>query len=85
MKQTKQFLRPLLMAIVMMVGMLVPQGAWAQEELWVDGETITISSNASYDAIEVFRGGFLIINEGVTLTVTCALVTHDENIRGFGL
>ena len=29
MKQTKQFLRPLLMAIVMMVGMLVPQGAWA--------------------------------------------------------
>lgn len=34
MKQTKQFLRPLLMAIVMLVGMLVPQGAWAQVTLY---------------------------------------------------
>ena len=33
MKKTKQFLRPLLMAIVMMVGMLVPQGAWASMTL----------------------------------------------------
>ena len=38
MKQTKQFLRPLLMAIVMMVGMLVPQGAWAQSPVTVDGQ-----------------------------------------------
>ncbi len=37
MKQTKQFLRPLLMAIVMLVGMLVPQGAWAQNRLIVNG------------------------------------------------
>ncbi len=37
MKQGKQFLRPLLMAIVMMVGMLVPQWAWAQNRLIVNG------------------------------------------------
>ena len=83
MKQTKQFLRPLLMAIVMLVGMLVPQGAWA-EDLWVDyGDTITISSNESYECIEVQPGGVLIINKGVTLTVTSSLYIHD-NSNGFG-
>ena len=81
MKKTKQFLRPLLMAIVMLVGMLVPQGAWAQE-LEVDGETI-ISSDASYDEIYVYPGGELIINEGVTLTVTSELyINGDPNENG---
>lgn len=80
MKQTKQFLRPLLMAIVMLVGMLVPQGAWAQYlEVW---EEETISSDASYDEIEVYPGGVLIINEGVTLTVTSGLNIHDINQDG---
>lgn len=82
MKQTKQFLRPLLMAIVMMAGMLVPQGASAQE-LWVEDETRTISSNESYESIEVHPGGVLIINEGVTLTVTSYLYIHDYP-HGFG-
>ena len=50
MKQTKQFLRPLLMAIVMMVGMLVPQGAWARmtlltedgDEFWCESLDIAL-------------------------------------------
>ena len=67
----------------MLVGMLVPQGAWA-ENLWVDGETVTISEDASYDEIEVLPGGELIINKGVTLTVTSLLNTHDDNSNGFG-
>ena len=75
MNKTKHFLRPLLMAIVMLVGMLMPQGAWAQcLEVW---EEETISSDASYDEIYVYPGGELIINKGVTLTVTSAL-----NING---
>ena len=80
MKQTKQFLRPLLMAIVMLVGMLVPQGAWAQYLEVGEEETKTISSDASYDEIEVYPGGVLIINEGVTLTVTVWL-----NINGYDI
>ena len=85
MKQTKQFLRPLLMAIVMLVGMLVPQGAWAQElEVWEE-EPKTISSDASYDMIYVYPGGMLIINEGVTLTVTGNLYIHgDDNMNLYG-
>lgn len=85
MKQGKQFLRPLLMAIVMMVGMLVPQGAWAQYlEVWEE-ETKTISSDASYDEIEVYPGGELIINEGVTLTLTSGLYIHgDDNMNLYG-
>ncbi len=61
----------------------MPQGAWA-EDLWVEKETRTISSNASYDDIEVQSGGFLIISEGVTLTVTSSLYINDDNINGFG-
>ncbi len=67
----------------MLVGMLVPQGAWA-EDLWVDGETI-ISSNESYESIEVYPGVVLIINEGVTLTVTSGLYIHgDDNMNLYG-
>ena len=47
MKQTKQFLRPLLMAIVMMVGMLVPQGAWAQSS------PVTVGDQGFTDTKEV--------------------------------
>lgn len=63
----------------------MPQGAWAQE-LWVDdGETVTISEDASYDGIEVHSDGFLIINEGVTLTVTSNLNIHVHPAGlGFG-
>ena len=50
MKQTKQFLRPLLMAIVMMVGMLMPQGAWAEitlitefdDEIWCENMKVAL-------------------------------------------
>lgn len=57
----------------------MPQGAWAQElEVWEE-EPISISSNASYDMIYVYPGGELIINKGVTLTVTVGL-----NIDNYG-
>ena len=85
MKQTKKILRPLLMAIVMMVGMLVPQGAWAEDLEVCEEETKTISSDASYDEIEVYPGGELIINEGVTLTLTSGLYIHgDDNMNLYG-
>ena len=70
MKQTKQFLHPLLMAIVMLVGMLVPQGTWAEELLVGNGQTMTITSDASYETIFVGSGCTLIIEEGVSVSAT---------------
>ncbi len=68
MKQTKQFLRPLLMAIVMLVGMLVPQEAWAQDELEVNSD-MTITEDCSYERINVYPGSTLTISEGVKVQV----------------
>ena len=52
MKQTKHILHPLLMAIVMLVGMLVPQGAWAEnEDVTIDG--ITFSYDVEGDGITI--------------------------------
>ena len=49
MNKTKHFLRPLHMAIVMLVGMLVPQGAWAQSPVTVgDEEFSTIQEAIDY-------------------------------------
>ena len=52
MKQTKQFLRPLLMAIVLLVGMLVPQGAKAQiilipewgDQIWCESIYVALNT-----------------------------------------
>ena len=85
MKQGKQFLRPLLMAIVMLVGMLVPQGAWAQELFVRSGEKVTISSDASYELITVVYGATLIINEGVSVSATAnGYITADGTVINYG-
>ena len=73
MKQTKQFLRPLLMAIVMLVGMLVPQGAWAEEYPVITGGTHTIDIAAYRDGYTEFSHYTTIFKyvapKGGTLTV----------------
>ena len=52
MSKTKQFLRPLLMAIVMLVGMLVPQGAWAAKSETID--EIIFLYNVEDDGITIY-------------------------------
>ena len=59
MKQTKHYLRPLLMALVMMVGMLVPQGAWAQSPITVGDEEFSTIQDAIDYIFEyiIYEGG----------------------------
>ena len=55
MKQTKQFLRPLLMGMVMMVGMLVPQGAWAITFFTEEGDDVSCEDNMAVALEELTR------------------------------
>ena len=85
MKQTKQFLRPLLMATVMLVGMLVPQGAWAEELRVSSGQTKTITRDANYEVIIVSSGATLIIEEGVSVSATATgYIQADGTVINYG-
>ncbi len=63
MKQTKQFLRPLLMAIVMMVGMLMPQGAWAQMYLITESDD-EIWCEDIFVALNILRNDSWMLGDG---------------------
>jgi len=65
MKKKRNFLLPLLMAIVMMA--MSPTRMWAQDLCVNEGDNVTISANVTYEVVCV-NGGTLTIEEGVTLT-----------------